>query len=545
MTHDIVIRGGQVIDGTGAEPVTGDIAITDGIITAVGNVEGDAKQEIDASGHAVTPGFVDIHTHMDAQIGWDPDMTPVSWHGVTTVLIGNCGMTFAPCKPDDRALMAGMMETVEDIPKSAILDGLSWDWEHYGEYLDSIDKLGTAVNVAGLVGHSAVRYYVMGDRSFADQATEDEKQQMSDIVAKAIDDGAFGFSTNRYEPHVAPDGRAIPGTYADAEELVEIAESAVNPRKALMQAVGANFEVLQAIGDTADSRILFSYGTGTEEGAGTTSAKNLDWLCKGRDITAISHVRGSGYLFGLQAGLPVGGDTWREVAALDPAGRLEAITNEETSAKMVEEAKRPKSTGIPFGSVFFLGSDERPDYAASKSVKQLADEAGEHWSETFLRLSRESNGKGLFTYRMFSASLEEQANLFKSENIYPGLGDAGAHVGQIMDAGWSSFMLSHWYRDTGYYSLPQVIQKMTSGPAKVLGLSDRGQLKEGMRADVNVIKLDEVGELQPELVHDFPHGAARYIQKATGYKATIVNGEVSLMDGELTGRRNGKILRSA
>lgn len=545
MTHDIIIRGGQIVDGTGADPVIGDVAITDGIITAVGNVEGDAKQEINAAGHAVTPGFVDIHTHLDAQIGWDPDMTPVSWHGVTTVLIGNCGMTFAPCKPEDRTLMAAMMETVEDIPRKAILDGLAWDWEHYGEYLNSIEKLGTAVNVAGLVGHAAVRYYVMGDRSFAEKATEEEKQQMADIVANAIDDGAFGFSTNRYEPHVAPDGRSIPGTFADVDELMKIAETAVNPRKGLMQAVGANFELLQAIGDTKDSRILFSYGTSPDEGAGNVAANNLDKLCEGRDITAISHVRGSGYMFGLQADLPVGGVTWRYVAKMSRADRLSAICDDETATKMVEEAKQPKSTGVPFEAVFFLGAGDRPDYAATKSIKAIADETGEHWSETFLRLSRETEGRGLFIFRMFSGSLTEQANLFKSENIYPGLGDAGAHVGQIMDAGWTSFMLSHWYRETGYYSLPQVIQKMSSGPAKVVGLTDRGTLQEGMRADINVINLQDVGEWQPELVHDFPHGAARYIQKAAGYKATIVNGQVSLVDGALTGNRNGQVLRSA
>jgi len=545
MTHDIVIRGGSIVDGTGAEAVLGDVAITDGFITAVGKVEGDAKQEIDATGLVVTPGFVDIHTHLDAQIAWDPDMTPVSWHGVTTALIGNCGVTFAPCKPEDRDLLAGMMETVEDIPKRAILDGLAWDWEHYGEYLDSIDRLGTAVNVAGLVGHSAIRYYVMGDRAVEEQATEAEKRQMADIVAKAIDDGAFGFSTNRYEPHKGPDGRSIPGTFADVSELETIARSAVGPRKSLMQAVGADFEVLKAIGDIEGSRVLFSYGTSADEGAGTVSANNLDKLCEGRDITAISHVRGSGYMFGLQSNLPVGGETWRKVSKMAPADRLVAINNSETAAKLVEEAKQPKSSGIPMGAVYYLGKEERPNYAEEKSLKQMADEAGEHWSEAFLRLSRESEGRGLFNFRMFSSSLKEQANLFKSENIYPGLGDAGAHVGQIMDAGWSSFVLSHWTRDTGYYSLGQAIQKITSGPAKVLGLTDRGILKEGMRADINVFDADTVGELQPELVHDFPHGAARYTQKSVGYKATIVNGKLSLRDGELTGNRGGRVLRSA
>ena len=542
MQYDIVIRGGTIVDGTGGDPVAGDLAIKGGFIAAMGEVEGEGTQEIDATGHMVTPGFIDIHTHLDAQIGWDPDMTPVSWHGVTTALIGNCGVTFAPCKPEDRELLAGIMETVEDIPKAAILSGLAWDWEHYGEYLDSIDRLGTAINVAGLVGHCAVRYYVMGDASFAEDSTADEKTQMAEIVGEAIDRGAFGFSTNRYEPHKGPDGRCIPGTFAKVDELVKIAE-AVGSRRGLMQAVGAGFDVLEAIADTAGSRVLFSYGTGSQAGAGSLSATRLDALCEGRDVTAISHVRGSGFMFGLQSNLPVQGETWRSIAKLDLAGRLAAINDAETAAKMVEEAKQPKATRIPMDKVFYLGSGENPDYTHQRDLKAEAEGAGEHWSETFLRLSKETNGKALFNFRMFSTSLKEQADLFKSDNIYPGLGDAGAHVSQIMDAGWSSFVLSHWYRETGYFTISEAIQKMTSGPARVLGLEDRGVLKVGMRADINVFDADKVAELQPELVHDFPHGAPRYIQKATGFKTTIVNGQVSLVDGELTGVRAGVVLR--
>jgi hypothetical protein len=310
-----------------------------------------------------------------------------------------------------------------------------------------------------------------------------------------------------------------------------------------MQAVGANFEVLAAIADTADNRVLFSYGTGNEEGAGTLSAKRLDELCKGRNITAISHVRGSGFMFGLQSNLPIKGTAWKRLSSLDFEGRLAAISDPETEASLIAEAKEPKSCGIPMGMVFYLGADESPDYATQLSLKDIADAAGEHWSETFLRLTKESNGRGLFNFRMFAQNMKEQADLFKSENIYPGLGDAGAHVSQIMDAGWSSFVLSHWQRDTGNFSMGQAIQKMTSGPAKVIGLTDRGLLKEGMRADVNVFDANKVAELQPELVHDFPGGSPRYIQRATGFKATIVNGQVSLLDDELTGVRAGQVLR--
>lgn len=542
MAHDIVIRGGMIVDGTGAEGVAGDIAITGDVITAVGKVDESGRREIDASGCVVTPGFIDIHTHLDAQMGWDPDMTPVSWHGVTTALIGNCGMTFAPCKPEHRELLAGMMETVEDIPKHAILSGLAWDWEDYGGYLNSIERMGTAVNVAGLVGHAAVRYNVMGERSFAEPAGVAETRQMAEIVDKALRDGAFGFSTNRYEPHVAPDGRPIPGTYAEVEELEEIA-AVVGARNGLMQAVGADFEVLRRIADRSNGRVLFSYGTRPEAGDGARAAAALDELAKGRNITAISHVRGSGNMFGLQTSLPVKGERWLPFHRMNSEERLAALGDAEYVAQLVEEAKAPGACRIPMDQVFYLGHDTRPAYTSEESVQVLADKMGEHWSQTLLRLSRESNGMGLFNFRMFSQSIREQADLFKSSHIFPGLGDAGAHVSQIMDAGWASFMLAYWYRDTKQFTLADTIYKMTAGPARVVGITDRGVLKPGMRADINVIDLDNVGELQPVLVNDFPGGAPRWIQKSTGFRTTLVNGRVSLVDGELTGNRSGKVLR--
>ena len=317
--YDIIIRGGSLVDGKGAEPVLGDLAIKDGVIAAMGQVDGDAKEVIDATGHIVTPGFIDTHTHLDAQIGWDPDMTPVSWHGVTTALIGNCGVTFAPCKPQDREFLASMMETVEDIPREAIMSGLPWDWEQYGEYLSSISEKPTAINVAGLVGHSAIRYYVMGDRSFADQASDEEKEQMAEIVAKSLESGAFGFSTNRFEPHKAPDGRSIPGTFADPEELAVISK-AVAQRNGLMQAVGATQDVMEAIAD-AGSRLLFSFGTKAEPGAGAKSAQWLEEFSEGRDVTAITHVRSSGLLFGLSTRFMIRGKAWKQLNEADFAQR--------------------------------------------------------------------------------------------------------------------------------------------------------------------------------------------------------------------------------
>ncbi len=546
MTHDIVIRGGEIVDGTGSEPVPGDLAIDGGTISAVGQVDGPGRQEIDAEGHLVTPGFVDLHTHLDAQIGWDPFLTPVSWHGVTSVLMGNCGVTFAPCKPSDKELLAGMMETVEDIPKYAILNGLAWDWEDYGGYLDSIERLAPAINVAGMVGHCAVRFYVMGERAVEEQASDDERQTMADIVGRSIDAGAVGFSTNRYAPHTLPDGRSIPGTFADPEELVAIAR-AVGPRNGLMQAVGADGDVLDRIADTTAGRILFSYGAGPEDGSGKERSDLFDRMRAGRDMTAISQVRGSGFMFGLQSRLPVQGATWDRLRDLDLRGRLAALEDAETRAALVREARVDGASRIPMDQVYYLGAGETPDYTvpAERHLAALAEAAGEHWSETFLRLSLDTDGRALFNLRMFNRNLKALGDLFRNENIFPSLGDAGAHVSQIMDAGWTSFILSYWVREAGLYSIGEAVRRMTSGPARVMGLQDRGVLRPGMRADVNVLDPDTVAERQPELVHDFPGGAPRYIQKATGYRATLVNGQVAVRDGEHTGERAGEVLRHA
>ena len=553
MAHDLVIRNGRLIDGTGGAPVRGDLAIDGDTISVVGQVDSPGRREIDAGGHAVTPGFVDIHTHLDAQIGWDPDLTPISWHGVTTALMGNCGVTFAPVRPNDAATLAGMMETVEDIPRDAILNGLSWNWEGYGGYLDAIEDLDPAINVAGLVGHCAVRYYVMGERAVDEQPTEAELARMAEVVGESIEEGAVGFSTSRIIGHVLPDGRDVPGTHADHSELIRIAETVKEVGGGLMQNVlnmsgdfDGELELVRKQAQTTGDRVLFSITAGRSDGSGRLFTDKIRAMrAEGLDVNGVAIPRGSGFVAGLVNTLPWNYGAWKDFAALDLAGRVSALDDSATFAALVEDAKL--DTGY-FSKVplYWLGDGETPNYVFDEesAVQTFADQEGVHSAEIFLRMSRESRGAALFLLRLFNPNMRAVADLISEGDVLPGLGDAGAHVGQVMDSGWCSFVLSHWVRNEALFPVEEAVRRMTSAPARIIGVKDRGTLTVGNKADVNVIDLERVSELMPEFVHDFPGGAGRFVQRARGYRATVCNGVLILENDELVGARGGRILRS-
>ena len=554
MTPDIVIRNGTIIDGTGTAPFTADIAITGDKITAIGQIDEKGKEEIDAHGNEVTPGFIDLHTHLDAQIGWDSKMTSVTWHGVTTALLGNCGVTFAPCKPEDREFLAGMMETVEDIPKQAILSGLPWDWESYGGYLDTIESLGPMINVGGLVGHCATRFYVMGDRSVDDEATPEEVQQIADLAGQSIKEGALGFSTNRHLGHLLPDGRCIPGTHAHPDEVRAIAK-AVGEQGGILQTV-MNFREMEkemdliADGAALARGAIFSAVAGeTPELANRLGERVSAIRADGHDISAVTVPRSGGGVGGLSTKNFWHTSGWRKLKKLDLEGRLAAIRDAALRSELVQELKDHEHAEAIVNNTrnwYPMGDGERPVYTQqpAESLFSIAEVAGEHPAETFLRLSIESDGKMLFHQRSFNTNLDTLAELISTDWALPGLGDAGAHVSQMCDSGWSTFVLSHWHRDSGVYTLPEAVKRMTSIPARVLGLDDRGTLAVGQKADINVIDVDNVAERQPEIVNDFPFGAPRFIQRAVGYKATLCNGQVILRDDEHTGVTAGEVLRS-
>ena len=552
MSHDLVIRDGEIVDGTGAEPFGGDVAIDGGTITAVGKVAERGREEIRADGLAVTPGFIDLHTHLDAQIGWDPMLTPISWHGVTTALLGNCGVTFAPCKPADRQFLAEMMETVEDIPREAILSGLPWNWETYGEYLDALDAMDPAINVTGMVGHGAVRFYVMGHRGIDENPTADEISRIAQVAGQSVKDGAIGFSTNRLPGHRLPDGRSIPGTFAEAEELEAIARQ-VGAHNGLMQnvpsyspnAIRRDLDLLGRQARAGGGRVLFS-AVETETFRFADPHQIVEDLrAEGCEIYGVTVPRPGGFVSTLKTNILF--PAWAKLREIDVDQRLGALRDETFRAELVEAAKAdPGSIRFAQG-LRWMGDGARPVYTKppEDNLHALAEAAGEHPAETWLRLVLESDGAAVFHRPFFNMQFDAVESLMQRDWVIPGLGDAGAHVSQIMDSGWPSFLLSHWVRDQGKVTLSEAIRRMTSAAARVLDLKDRGTLKPGMKADINVIDPQRVEERQPTVVRDFPHGKSRLVQRAVGYQATLVNGRVILRGDEHTGERPGLVLRSA
>ncbi|MCS5570125.1 MAG: amidohydrolase family protein [Pseudomonadales bacterium] len=549
MAHDVVIRGGNVVDGTGEVPYQADIAIDGDRISEIGVVNEQGREEIQADGLNVSPGFIDLHTHLDAQIGWDPQVTSVSWHGVTTALLGNCGVTFAPCKETDREFLAGMMETVEDIPKDAILHGLPWNWESYGGYLDALEALGPSINICGLVGHCATRFYVMGERAVEEPATADEIRQIAELAGQSVKEGAVGFSTNRLPGHRLPDGRSIPGTFAHRDELRAVAK-AVGAYGGFMQTV-SDFrefdEEMELIADEARSSRGALFSSAAEIGIERLNEKVMAMRAEGLNVTSVTVPRSGGGVGGLATNNFFRTPAWMELRQFDFDGRLKAIRDADYRQRLIAEVKeqgQPVLDGTK--RWFWMGDGERPCYtqALDDSLYEMAQAADEHPVETWLRITDETNGKALFHMRGFNVNLDSLEELITTEWAMPGLGDAGAHVSQMIDSGWSTFILSHWHRDSGVYSLEEAVRRISAVPAGVLGLEDRGVLAVGKRADVNVFDISRLEERMPEIVNDFPFGAPRFIQRAAGYKATLCNGDVVLRDDELTGARPGRVLRS-
>jgi N-acyl-D-aspartate/D-glutamate deacylase len=559
-THDLIIRNGTVVDGTGAPSQPADIAVDGGRIARIappGGLDGaGAAIVIDATGRVVTPGFVDVHTHLDAQIGWDPLMQSSSYHGVTTVLLGNCGVTFAPLSAPNRRYLAELMEAVEDIAADAIMDGLPWNWESYGEYLDTVQSLRPSLNVVGMAGHSPIRFDVMGDRSLDEgaQPTDDELARIVDIVRRSMQEGAVGFSTSRFLGHKVPDGRLTPGTWADARETSAIQRAIVEGggRGGLFQVApdmksrrASEIEMFETGADLG-CHVLFSGGVGPTGEGGV--ARMREFLERsngaGRQITSLCHTRPSGALFGLAQLSVFSTPAWRALMALPTiADRVAALRNPVTRATLIAEGKQ-QGFRMPPAMLHGLGTGDSPDYDLddSASLAALADSAGEHPVEFYVRRLLESDGRELFNLWMFGGNVGAAFQYQTIEHVIPLLGDAGAHVGQICDADSTTFLLTEQTR-RGVFTVEEAIRKITSQPARLLGLRQRGEIHEGWHADLNVIDLDNLATGHPEYVYDFPHDGGRFIVRSTGYDATIVGGKVVTDHGRSTGVRPGQVIR--
>ena len=561
MTYDLVIRGGTVVDGTGVPATTADVAIDGDRVVEVGRVEGSARRELDADGLIVTPGFVDIHTHLDAQLSWDPLGSSSCWHGVTSVVLGNCGVTFAPVAPDGREFLAEMMESVEDVPAQSILDGLSWNWETYGEYLADLASLPKGLNVGGMVGHCAVRVAAMGERSLdEDPASAEDIAAMVPMVDEALAAGALGFSSSRTFLHRVPDGRYVPGTHAAEDELLAFADS--------LGRYGGIFECAAKLGGRNDPEGVFTrdeirmYGdisrrAGCPVTFGLTQVdvvpdmhlQVLDYVATenadGARIRPQTTSRQIGILFGLSGRTPFDrADGWDDLRDLSLDDKVARLTEPSSKAALVEAAEaRIEGLPIDWFAFYPLPNDPvRHDLTREESVAADAERRGVSIAEAWVDLAVELDGRRLFTLPFLNQRMESAIEMLERPEVVMGLADAGAHAKQIMDASQPTFFLSHWVRDRGRVTIEEGVRRMTSDTADLFGIRDRGRLRPGSSADVNVIDLEGLRLHYPEMAHDFPGGAGRWIQRADGYRATIVNGEVFMEDGEHTGALGGQML---
>ena len=570
--HDLVIRSGLVVDGTGDAPRAADVAIDNGRITKVGVVEVAGDREIDATYLIVTPGFVDIHTHYDGQVTWDPLLTPSIWHGVTTVVMGNCGVGFAPAKPDEHEWLIGLMEGVEDIPGAALSEGIKWGWETFPEFLDYLDTVPLALDIGTQVPHGAVRGYVMGERGARNEpATPDEINAMARIVQEGVEAGALGLSTSRTIAHRAIDGEPVPGTFAAEDELFGLGQALADANAGVFELAPAGVmgEDLAAPASEMDWMRRLAEATGRpitfalsqHDQAPDQWKELLDLALNAWDagIPIRPQIAGrpTGLLLGLQTFHPLlMRPSYQAIAHLPLAERVAemkkpAVRKAILSEKVTNADDRMSFIGMGLDRVFPIGNP--PDYepAPETSIAAQAERLGVDQMELFYDLLLEDQGASLLVRPLLgysNFSFEPIREMLLHPTTALGLGDGGAHVGAICDASIETTMLVHWARDrTRGAKLPLelVVRKMTSDTASLYGLNDRGVLASGYRADVNVIDFKNLRLDQPKMVHDLPGGARRLLQKADGYRSTFVAGTEVMHNGVDTGARPGQLVRGA
>jgi N-acyl-D-aspartate/D-glutamate deacylase len=568
--HDIVIRGGTIIDGTGKAAFTGDVAISNGRIAGVGGKQGRAKREIDSDGLLVTPGWVDAHTHYDGQAMWDPLLAPSCWHGVTTVLFGNCGVGFAPVKKHHRGALMDLMEGVEEIPNPVLAAGLSWDWETFPQFMDALERRPHAIDIAAQAAHLPLRVYVMGDRAVRrEPATPDDIAEMRRLTIEALQCGAFGFTTSRTDSHKTPDGELVPSRDADADELVGIGSA--------LGAVGMGAFGMNSDFDDEDYELNWMTRLARQTGRPVwflLTDRYEDPQRWRRLINAMHAARAQGISFTAQiAGRPIGvmmgvgtalnpftvRPSYKKIEALpieeqrqrlrDPQVRRQILAEAPSDADVAKLAQFRQAVTRKWERFYVMG--DPPDYepAPEKSVAAIAAREGRPPDEVAYDYITGGDGQYLY-FPVVNYVTGDHAPIFEMLNdpaCLLGLSDGGAHCTSIVDAGVPTFMLMHWGRDRGRgprLPLEKLVKRQTSETADFFGFGDRGRLAPGLRADINVIDFDGLKVRKPELVHDMPAGGRRFVQHVEGYEATLVAGTPIFERGEHTGAMPGRLVRA-
>jgi N-acyl-D-aspartate/D-glutamate deacylase len=559
----LIIRGGTVVDGTGGEPREADVAIEGGRIVAVGRAAGRADEEIDAKGLLVTPGFVDIHTHYDGQATWSSRIAPSSSHGVTTAIMGNCGVGFAPCRPGERNMLVRLMEGVEDIPGVVLEEGLPWGWESFPDYLDTLAKRQFDIDLGTQVPHAAVRIYVMGERAAKrEPATEADAGAMARLAAEGVQAGALGFSTSRTLAHRSSDGMPTPTLNAYEPELAAIVEAIGRTGRGVLQVVtdhpsdDAEFAMLSGLARRSGRPLSISLGQADRAPDRWRRALELieGAVDSGLPIKAQVCGRAVGLIYGLELSLnPFSSHpSWGVIADLALAQKVAAMRDSAFKARLLAEQPADRASRerlFNFDRLYPFA--ERPDYEppASDSIAGRAQALGRDPAELAYEMLLERDGHATF-YRPLlnyaAGNLDACAEMLGHRDSLVSLGDGGAHYGFICDASLPTFMLAHWTRDRRHgrrFSVPEMVKALTHDNARAVGLSDRGVIAPGAKADLNVIDYDRLQLHAPRVRYDLPAGGRRLLQDATGYRATIVSGVVTQRDDQPTGALPGRLVR--
>ena len=564
-SFDLIIRNGTLVDGTGNKSQIADIAVKDGLIAAIGDFSGKSNQEIDASNLVVTPGFVDIHTHYDGQAIWDSQLKPSSIHGVTTVVMGNCGVGFAPCKPEDRIKLVELMEGVEDIPAPVMHEGLDWKWETFEEYIEALERNKLDIDVCALLPHAALRVYVMGERAINHEAANiDDMKIMRKLAKEAVEAGAFGFSTSRTISHKSLKGEFTPTLRAHEDELTAIAMGLSDAGTGFMEIVSdwnepdpeTEFEVLKRIVKKSGRPVVFSC---TQRHDRPDFWKDLMEMARqaqkeGLPIRPVVTPRPIGLLLGLNGSQnPFSGtDTYKALAELPLKQRIVEMRKKEIKKQILSEDPIAGSTfplinRIGYSQMYRFGSPPNYNPRQEDSIENLARINGISAAEMAYDILLENDGNNfiyapLVNYADHTFSVCQK--MLEDKNAIMGLGDGGAHVGFILDAGYPTWLISYWSVNKKVFSMEETVRRLTSDTAIAAGLSDRGFLKVGLKADINIIDWENVGSSDPFMTQDLPAGGKRLMQHTKGYIATIVSGKITYRNGNSTEERPGILVRS-